>query len=148
MVELRARGYTFEAIRQALAAAGIHVSNSTVQREVARAAKHLSTGAPATTRDFIRARSIPSSLPSASIALAGNASTVNSGPSDCSSSSDGASAIALPKGGEARESRSRPPPPGQSDQSSFANGLRGEDVAKTFMATHVTNPFMLKKEHQ
>jgi hypothetical protein len=34
---LRAQGYTFEAIREALAGAGIHVSNSTVQREVARA---------------------------------------------------------------------------------------------------------------
>jgi hypothetical protein len=39
MNELRAQGYTFEAIRQALAAAGVHVSNATVQREVARIAK-------------------------------------------------------------------------------------------------------------
>jgi len=37
--QLRARGYTFEAIREALAGAGVHVSNSTVQREVARASK-------------------------------------------------------------------------------------------------------------
>lgn len=36
MRALRAQGYTFEAIREALAAAGVHVSNSTVQREVAR----------------------------------------------------------------------------------------------------------------
>lgn len=36
--QLRAQGYTFEAIREALAAAGVHVSNSTVQREAARAA--------------------------------------------------------------------------------------------------------------
>jgi hypothetical protein len=35
--ELRAQGFTFEAIRQALAAAGVHVSNTTVQREAARA---------------------------------------------------------------------------------------------------------------
>jgi hypothetical protein len=35
---LRAQGYTFEAIREALAGAGVHVSNSTVQREAARAA--------------------------------------------------------------------------------------------------------------
>lgn len=37
MRELRAQGYTFEAIRMALAAVGVHVSNATVQREVARA---------------------------------------------------------------------------------------------------------------
>jgi hypothetical protein len=34
---LRAQGFTFEAIRQALASAGVHVSNTTVQREAARA---------------------------------------------------------------------------------------------------------------
>jgi septum formation inhibitor MinC len=39
MRELRAQGYTFEAIRTALAAVGVHVSNATVQREVARATK-------------------------------------------------------------------------------------------------------------
>lgn len=39
MRELRAQGYTFEAIRVALAAAGVHVSNATAQREVARAVK-------------------------------------------------------------------------------------------------------------
>jgi hypothetical protein len=39
MSELRAQGYTFESIRQALAAAGVHVSNATVQREVARIAQ-------------------------------------------------------------------------------------------------------------
>ena len=38
MCELRAQGYTFEAIRQALAAVGVRVSNATVQREVARVA--------------------------------------------------------------------------------------------------------------
>ncbi len=39
MQALRAQGYTFEAIRAALAAVGVHVSNATVQREVARATK-------------------------------------------------------------------------------------------------------------
>ena len=34
--QLRARGYTFEAIREALAAVGVNVSNSTVQREANR----------------------------------------------------------------------------------------------------------------
>lgn len=37
--QLRAQGYTLEAIREALAEAGVNVSKSTVQREVARAAK-------------------------------------------------------------------------------------------------------------
>lgn len=37
MRALRAQGYTFEAIRLALASSGVHVSNATVQREVARA---------------------------------------------------------------------------------------------------------------
>jgi hypothetical protein len=37
MRELRAQGYTFEAIRQVLATVGVHVSNATVQREMARA---------------------------------------------------------------------------------------------------------------
>jgi len=46
MRALRAQGHTFEAIRLALAAAGVHVSNATVQREVARASKSLAT-APA-----------------------------------------------------------------------------------------------------
>ncbi|PKO70433.1 MAG: hypothetical protein CVU22_01915 [Betaproteobacteria bacterium HGW-Betaproteobacteria-16] len=44
MRELRAQGYTFEAIRMALAAVGVHVSNATVQREVARATKAASFG--------------------------------------------------------------------------------------------------------
>jgi hypothetical protein len=44
--QLRARGYTFEAIREALAGAGVHVSNSTVQREVARANKSEASASP------------------------------------------------------------------------------------------------------
>ncbi|WP_457356059.1 hypothetical protein [Roseateles sp. P5_D6] len=40
---LRAQGYTFEAIREALAAVGVQVSNRTVQREAARPAHYLST---------------------------------------------------------------------------------------------------------
>ena len=42
--QLRAQGYTFEAIREALAAAGVAVSKSTVQREVARLASRASSG--------------------------------------------------------------------------------------------------------
>lgn len=39
--QLRAQGYTFEAIRQALDEAGVAVSKSTVQREMARQVSHL-----------------------------------------------------------------------------------------------------------
>lgn len=39
IARLRAEGYTLDAIRDALAAVGVHVSKSTVQREAAREAK-------------------------------------------------------------------------------------------------------------
>lgn len=42
--QLRAQGYTFEAIREALAEAGVIVSKSTVQREVARLESRPSSG--------------------------------------------------------------------------------------------------------
>lgn len=44
--ELRAHGYTFEAIRQALAQAGVQVSNATVQREAARTTRLRSQAMP------------------------------------------------------------------------------------------------------
>ncbi|MDP2264180.1 MAG: hypothetical protein Q8K24_13575 [Hydrogenophaga sp.] len=43
---LRAQGYTFEAIRQALAEVGVQVSNATVQREAARATRLRSQAMP------------------------------------------------------------------------------------------------------
>jgi hypothetical protein len=45
--QLRAQGYTLEAIREALAEAGVCVSKSTVQREVARLASGHSSGSVA-----------------------------------------------------------------------------------------------------
>ena len=45
--QLRAQGYTFEAIREALAEAGVKVSKSTVQREMARLASTSSSGSVA-----------------------------------------------------------------------------------------------------
>ena len=63
ILQLRAQGYTFEAIREALAAAGIHVSNSTVQREVARAARQRPTLAPATASEPIKAGAVSTSVP-------------------------------------------------------------------------------------
>ena len=60
MRELRAQGYTFEAIRMALAAVGVHVSNATVQREVARATK--ADSAPKVLASGARPDEVPSAL--------------------------------------------------------------------------------------
>jgi hypothetical protein len=61
---LREQGHTFESIREALAVAGVHVSNSTVQREVARAGRLLPS-APALARRLLdeSARSTSESAP-------------------------------------------------------------------------------------
>lgn len=61
MRELRAQGYTFEAIRMALAAVGVHVSNATVQREVARATKPASVAQ--VSGSGARPDVVPSALP-------------------------------------------------------------------------------------
>ena len=66
IAQLRAQGYTFEAIREALAGVGVHVSNSTVQREVARAAGLRSSAAPAAGRCPVNRPEPPSSAPVAS----------------------------------------------------------------------------------
>ena len=52
IIQLRAQGYTFEAIREALAGAGVLVSNSTVQREAARAATERPASTLATALDM------------------------------------------------------------------------------------------------
>ena len=52
MARLHALGYTLEAIREALAAAGVTVSRSTVQREVARTATRAVPG-PAVTQPSV-----------------------------------------------------------------------------------------------
>ena len=64
--QLRAQGYTFEAIREALAGAGVHVSNSTVQREVARAFAAQPLAAPAAVGSFSQ---LPSPVSPAPMAL-------------------------------------------------------------------------------
>jgi hypothetical protein len=69
MRQLREQGYTFEAIREALAGAGVHVSNSTVQRELARSAKHQATTAPAA-HVGANERSMAPSLPAVALAPA------------------------------------------------------------------------------
>lgn len=47
---LRQQGHTFESIREALAAVGVHVSNSTVQREVALAERRKTGPSPVVRR--------------------------------------------------------------------------------------------------
>jgi hypothetical protein len=118
---LYATGYTLEAIRQALSAAGVTVSRSTVHREVARARKQPS--ATSSTDATQRALNVASPTPVIE---------------------------ATPKP-EAGETPSPPVPaqsPGKPGQTSFANGPRGEDVAKAFMSTQITNTFMREKEQR
>jgi hypothetical protein len=95
LLQLRAQGYTFEAIREALAAAGIHVSNSTVQREVARAARQRPTVAPTAACEPIRASVVSTSLPSAPPVPASQASTGDSLPADWQSGRDVAEAYTM-----------------------------------------------------
>ena len=119
IVRLRSQGYTFEAIREALAAAGVNVSNSTVQREVARA---------------VRGPTVPASS-GALPGLREAAPDVLLGHADAQ-----AEVHAAPRRGAA------PSPRGTSSPSVFANGPSGEEVAKAFMATQITNPFLRDKE--
>ena len=69
MRALRAQGFTFEAIRLALASSGVHVSNATVQREVARASKAASVG------QGLGSGAWPDKLPPALTHLLGSAPT-------------------------------------------------------------------------
>lgn len=59
-----------------------------------------------------------------------------------------AEAMVRPTGGEAPASPDLLPSPSKQGQTSFAGGPRGEDVAKAFMSTQITNPFMRNKEQQ
>ena len=61
--QLRAQGYTFEAIRQALAEAGVKVSKSTVQREMTRLASTSPSGSVAVTEPSLPV-SVPATAPS------------------------------------------------------------------------------------
>jgi hypothetical protein len=118
MARLRAQGYTFEAIREALAAAGVQVSNSTVQREIARAAAAPAASplADVAVRDALRATCQPT-------ADAGPKTEESTGPKPPSTAR-----------------------PATSAASRFANGPSGEEVAEAFMATQITNPFLRDKE--
>ena len=118
---LYATGYTLEAIRRALSAAGVSVSRSTVHREVTRPTRH------------------PPASPSTDNAR---------GPSDQTSPAGMGEATVRLKGSEATESTEPSSSPGKPSQSSFPNGTRGKDVAEAFMATQITNPFMRNKEQR
>ena len=118
---LYATGYTLEAIRQALCAAGVTVSRSTVHREVTRATRN----PPAKSSTDTARRELDRLSQTAMV-----------------------EATARPKGGEALASPGHSPSPGNLGQSSFADGPRGEDVAKAFMSTQITNPFIRKKEQR
>lgn len=114
--ELRNRGYTFTAIRQALANAGVVVSKSTVQRELQR--QERSAGAASTTLTFSAAVNTPPALlavPTASI--------------DPGQPSPPPEAAAPPP--------SQPLPP-----SPPAPSLRGKDIADAFVSGRITNPLL------
>lgn len=112
-------GYTLEAIRRALAAAGVLVSRSTVHREVTRTKRQPQAGS--------------SPVSSRALEQVSQTSVVET--------------TAPPRGGEVAVSAGHLASPGKPEESSFANGPSGEDVAKAFMSTQITNPFMRKKEH-
>lgn len=121
ILRLYATGYTLEAIRQALSAAGVTVSRSTVHREVIKATRHplVKSSTDAARRELDRVS---------------QTATLDS--------------TARLKGGEAPASPRPSPSPSNPGQSSFAAGPRGEDVAKAFMSTQITNPFLRDKEQR
>jgi hypothetical protein len=71
--QLRAQGYTFEAIRQALVGAGVHVSLSTVRREAMRHAAPKPVAAASSNAVAVR----PSSPPHVAAVSAAPAGWVN-----------------------------------------------------------------------
>jgi hypothetical protein len=74
ILELRDQGYTFEAIRAALADAGVHVSSSTVRREAMKTARMVSaTHAVRTAASNPLARQPPGSQPEPATAPATHA---------------------------------------------------------------------------
>jgi hypothetical protein len=88
LLQLRLQGYTFEAIREALAAAGIHVSNSTVQREVARASRQMPTVPPTKEGKSAKAHVVATALPPAVPVATPRAPTTDSLPPDWQSGRD------------------------------------------------------------
>jgi|LNFM01.2.fsa_nt_gb hypothetical protein len=119
ILQLRAQGYTFEAIREALAAAGVRVSNSTVQREAARAAGHPPAAASADEAGGHRRASQPVPPPGAS-----------------AHASEPASSSAPASPAIRRDARS-----GKS-----AGRISGKESAEAFFNAHPSNPLFPAKE--
>lgn len=121
ILRLRVQGYTFEAIREALAAAGVHVSNSTVQREVARAARQTPVVSSSAVLPGGQAAALQGSMVRGTVPATGSAAPMPA---------------------------PTPPARGVGSPSIFASGPSGEEVAEAFMKTQITNPFLRKKEQR
>ena len=119
ILQLRAQGYTFEAIREALAGAGVQVSNSTVQREVARAAQRSPGIRPADA-----AASHRGARPQSSIAA-----TAAHARKDDATATAASSAVR-----------------GEEGANELARGLGGRESAEAFFDTHHSNPLFANKE--
>jgi len=119
ILQLRAQGYTFEAIREALAAAGVRVSNSTVQREAARAAGHPPAAASADEAGGHRRALQPVPVPGA-----------------LAHASEPASSSALASAAIRRDALS----------STSAGRISGKESAEAFFNAHPSNPLFAAKE--
>ena len=93
IVELRAQGYTLQAIRQALAGAGVHVSISTVRREATRHAAPRPIEAPALA--YVPGVRLPSPLPVSPVSVVPPRSLDTAAPAERLSGKDIAEAFAL-----------------------------------------------------
>jgi hypothetical protein len=120
--QLRAQGYTFEAIREALAEVGVHVSNTTVQRELRRAACPRETPTAAT-----------GCLPAAGL---------KAGPSGVPPLP-----VAQPSSPAVPSPRSAVPADqvSPSPASAGLSPLRGKDLAAAFMEGRFSNPLLRAK---
>ncbi|MBQ0933491.1 helix-turn-helix domain-containing protein [Ideonella sp. 4Y16] len=116
---LHAAGYTLQAIRSALAKVGVKVSRSTVHREVTKARRR-QPSSPAEESDHAQMDQIA------------QAAEVDATPH--------------PQKAAAPARSAHPPAPAPIAAPSFTGGPKGEDVAKAYMATQITNPFMRRKD--
>jgi hypothetical protein len=117
--QLRDKGHTFEAIREALAGAGVHVSNSTVQREVAR-----TSGCAAAMLSADAAARLQANEPQPSVATA-------------SLHASGGTATAAPASSTVHHDQASRP---------VARGLRSKEDADAFFSLHHNNPLLPIKE--
>jgi hypothetical protein len=117
--QLRDKGYTFEAIREALAAAGIHVSNSTVQREVARTTRRAAAMFSADAAASLQVNEPKPVVATASVHASGGTATAARASSTVH-----------------HDQASRP----------VARRLRGKEDADAFFSLHHNNPLLDIKE--